>query len=370
MAFKAGINRGVSMHLKSLTYIGIVGAVVLFLTDSQHKAFAQMGDVSKCDATLIKDTFSRRTNDVWTVYAATLVTSDQYVQQNKTASGNAVIYGIPMGANYSDYHARAEAQYSKYNYESTYSNQTDVLRSVLSMNATAAYTACLAEQFHGLAAWASDIGSNTVTVSLNFRTAKDDKTARKFIMHADGAGISEIDEDFFKDKKIGEISNYPIVLQHHPNEEVVFQVINLSTNEKAVVRVPLQPVISYSEWDNPTDTPHQSAHLVPTRVGEGIDNHFCVTPDVPGAELIPETFVVTHLKLTGAKARTLPEPDPVPSFAPTVRRICYYASAHAFDGVFTTMDFDFWAQQHKKITRYVPQNADWAPKLISPPKTP
>ena len=348
--------------LGAIRLVGSFGMAALLLSASAHRARAE-GDVSKCDSALRSDTYTRTTNDYWTAYAASLITKNDWDKENKDAEGHGVIYGVPVGASYKDYHDHAMSNLSKYNYESAYSNQTDVLRTVLSTNATAAYATCLASQFQGMAAWVSDVGAGSVTITFNFVAARDDRTARKFLIDATGGKISDIDRTFFSDSKVGAIPDYPVVIAHTPNEEVVFQVLNTNTNEKVVVRVPLRPLITYTDWDQPTDTQHQHGFLVPAQAGKGRDGHFCVTPD-NGGELIPGTFAATNFVYTGSfDTRTDPEPDPIPAFAPTRTRICYYASITAQAGVFARLDFEYWAQEHKKVTFTVPELADWLPRL-------
>ena len=56
-----------------------------------------------CDSALIKSTYNSFASDQTDWRLATLVSEKDYNEIKQEAGGNAVIYGIPVGASYSDF---------------------------------------------------------------------------------------------------------------------------------------------------------------------------------------------------------------------------------------------------------------------------
>jgi hypothetical protein len=333
---------------------------LLLLDASAQGVYAQAHDVKECDSTLVMDRFSRSQKDYWSACASSLLTKENIDNLNHQFAGGTDIYGIHSDGKYN--HDQAQNELSKYKYDATYSNQDDVLRSVLSTNATSAYSDCLAKLFNGMAIWVADIGAASVTIKFDFRTANDDLTARTFLMAVTGGDISDLDKQFFSQPQVGSLREYPVVIGHHAHEEVIFQVLNVSTREKVVIRVPLRGAITYTDWDKPKNTPTMHAQLIPAAVGQGRDGNFCVTAS-DGAELIPGSFIATNVVLSAKVANhTGPLASTDPGFQPSPNRICQYASVVSQGGVFGRMDFDYWAQEHKKVTVTLPELAAWLPE--------
>src|SRR5579864_8162883 len=95
-----------------------------------------------CDAALIKSTYNSFTSDQTDWRLATLVSEKDYNEIKQDAGGNALIYGIPVGANYSDFQRNIHDKLQTHT-ESLSRNQIrNILWTGLDPNSPGAYHDC------------------------------------------------------------------------------------------------------------------------------------------------------------------------------------------------------------------------------------
>src|SRR6185295_12762003 len=89
-----------------VTILSVVGVVATFASNiGEVRAQGQ----AQCSAALVPDTVSRDIVSVSEVVLASRVTESEYNSAKKNLGANAVIYGIPVGANYSEYQQNVRA---------------------------------------------------------------------------------------------------------------------------------------------------------------------------------------------------------------------------------------------------------------------
>lgn len=100
-------------------------------------------DLSVCNATLIHSTYQSSDRRFLDWRLATAVSRDTFDTLKRGASGNATIYGVPMGANYDEFRENIN-RFKETRDESLTSEQVqNILWTGLSSNSLAAYEACL-----------------------------------------------------------------------------------------------------------------------------------------------------------------------------------------------------------------------------------
>lgn len=102
-----------------------------------------MVDVSQCNAALIIDTYSLKTWRFKDWRLAKRVTKDTYKEIKRNASADAVIYGIPVGAEYEDFQKNIEHSASSHDESLTEAEATNILWTGLGMASSEAYKHCL-----------------------------------------------------------------------------------------------------------------------------------------------------------------------------------------------------------------------------------
>src|SRR5665213_1914559 len=136
---------------------------VIFSLSNSFAAHASMN----CDGALAKDTFSlsERMNVDWRL--ATLVTKEQYDQRSSAAGANATIYGIPIGASYTDFQSNLQKYYAEHNESMSIGDARTIATATLSENELTAYLSCLnlnRTQFPGLHLYSTHATIGSVVV--------------------------------------------------------------------------------------------------------------------------------------------------------------------------------------------------------------
>lgn len=116
-------------------------AIVIALMSSVNLACAQADD--DCRDALVLATYSKSeiTNEDWRL--ASFVTENDYNTIKHDAGINAVIYGVPVGASYSDYQKSVKEKTNSYNESLTQSQKVNVMWTGLDPNAKNTYSECL-----------------------------------------------------------------------------------------------------------------------------------------------------------------------------------------------------------------------------------
>jgi hypothetical protein len=102
-----------------------------------------------CDAALVNTAYSSGTvthND-WRL--SLLINSENYEQAKHDAGASAVIYGVPVSANYSDYSQNREKLFQTYNESRTIDEMRNVAWTALDPNSATAYSDCLRVELAG-----------------------------------------------------------------------------------------------------------------------------------------------------------------------------------------------------------------------------
>jgi hypothetical protein len=99
-----------------------------------------------CDAALVRATYnlSNQVGIDWRL--ADLVTQESYDQIRNSAGANAVIYGVPVGANYSDFRNRVDTLKKEHRESLTYTQQINISWSGLYPKSENTYRDCLYAQ--------------------------------------------------------------------------------------------------------------------------------------------------------------------------------------------------------------------------------
>ncbi|ANM17178.1 galactose-binding domain-containing protein [Rhizobium sp. N541] len=111
------------------------------------------------------DTASVVTNDEQRLSLAYNVSSNEWDEENKNFGAAAVIYGVPVSANYDEYKRKVREQAQQLNINSLQRHFLAYVTSTLTQNDLDAYKACLA-QGNSLTAVTESIGPNTYIFSL------------------------------------------------------------------------------------------------------------------------------------------------------------------------------------------------------------
>src|SRR5262249_51255604 len=77
---------------------------------------------------------------------ASLVTSSTYDEIKHDAGVSALIYGVPVGANYDDFHKRVEQRLNQFSTSLTHDQAVNIMWTGLDPNAVTAYSRCLDTQ--------------------------------------------------------------------------------------------------------------------------------------------------------------------------------------------------------------------------------
>ncbi len=101
---------------------------------------------SVCDSALVKSTYNSFSSDQLDWRLATLVTEKDYNEIKQDAGVNAIIYGVPVGASYSDYQKAVKDKLSSYNESLTRNQVRNILWTGLDANSPGAYSECLKAQ--------------------------------------------------------------------------------------------------------------------------------------------------------------------------------------------------------------------------------
>jgi len=120
----------------------IILVILLSVVTLLQTALAQ----GVCDAALVKSTYSSFSSDHLDWRLASLVTDKEYEEIKHDAGGNAVIYGVPVGASYDDFSKRVKDKQSSYNESLTHSQALNILWTGLDPNAPSSYLECLRAQ--------------------------------------------------------------------------------------------------------------------------------------------------------------------------------------------------------------------------------
>jgi hypothetical protein len=125
---------------KAKWHIPIIAATLFF------RSVASVLAQSPCDGALIKDTyveFSRVHTD-WRL--ALLVDEKTYDEIRQQAGANAVIYGVPVGTDYNDFHTRAESFSLSYNEALSQDQLRNIAWTALDPNSSGNYRKCIDAQ--------------------------------------------------------------------------------------------------------------------------------------------------------------------------------------------------------------------------------
>jgi hypothetical protein len=114
-------------------------AAGILLIGLVHTAIAE----DNCDAALVRATSksNRSVHDDWRL--ASLVDENTYKETKHDAGAHAVIYGVPVGANYGDFQKNIARQYRVHNESRTHTELKNIAWMGLDPNSLGAYGACL-----------------------------------------------------------------------------------------------------------------------------------------------------------------------------------------------------------------------------------
>ena len=106
---------------------------------------AAYADVSDCNAALVMSTYNRLETSHTDWRLASLVKESEWNEINQKAGANALIYGVPVGASWSDFQKRVSEKVNSYNESLTHDELINVAWTGLDPNGADAYTKCIRE---------------------------------------------------------------------------------------------------------------------------------------------------------------------------------------------------------------------------------
>lgn len=113
--------------------------ILLCVVIGAGKVYAQ----GPCDVALVRSTFKSFSSDKLDYRLASLVTQKEYDEIRLDAGANAVIYGIPVAANYDEFRARAREKLNLRSELLTPDQVRNILWTALNPNAASLYSYCL-----------------------------------------------------------------------------------------------------------------------------------------------------------------------------------------------------------------------------------
>jgi hypothetical protein len=145
---------------------------------STSSALASTAD---CRDALVVSTYNLSSNRFRDARLATAVTQAEYDQVKHEGGASAVIYDVPVGANYGDFQSRARQMASSYNSSLTESEVINVLWTGIDAQSASAYSACLAAdvlQGRGLHLVTRGASGSDLTLLLRYTPIGDDPVPR------------------------------------------------------------------------------------------------------------------------------------------------------------------------------------------------
>jgi hypothetical protein len=115
-------------------------SVLVFLTANGG---AIANGIKDCDDTLIKSTYRSIEKSHLDKRLAVTVTKSAYDEIKHDAGVNAIIYGVPVGASYDDFHQRADQEARSYQASLTNDQARNIMWTGLDPNSSTPYTACI-----------------------------------------------------------------------------------------------------------------------------------------------------------------------------------------------------------------------------------
>jgi hypothetical protein len=132
-------------------------------------------DVSQCEGALVKTTYQKLTSEHVDLRLASLVTKEIYDEIRHDAGAHAVIYGVPVGANYDDFHKRVETELNQVSTSLTHDQSLNVLWTALDPNSVTAYSKCIEELGDGLTMAVKSATKTDIAVLLRYVPRAGDK---------------------------------------------------------------------------------------------------------------------------------------------------------------------------------------------------
>lgn len=145
-----------------------------------------------CAEALVVATYDKITSDNLDQRLASLVTSSEYDAVQHAGSANALIYGTPMGANYSDFHENAKSNASSQSSSLTHSQATNIKWTGLDPNSPDAYSKCLEQQVLYLQGLHLTVKSATTSDITLIATWRPQGKGAPITIKPEWSGVSEL----------------------------------------------------------------------------------------------------------------------------------------------------------------------------------
>ena len=147
--------------MRNVLYVGAFGLLLCGLSVEAHAV---------CEAALVIDNNRSSSSNKNDVRLATLVTQSTYDEVKHDGGLGATIYGVPVSANYGDYHTAATNAASSLGSSIQSEEATNLEWSGLGINGLTAYRACLdQEMFARDGLRAAVVGATTTQIALKIR---------------------------------------------------------------------------------------------------------------------------------------------------------------------------------------------------------
>jgi hypothetical protein len=127
-----------------------------------------------CTSALVKATYNRLdvSHSDWRI--ATLITENEWDTASKAGGANAVIYGIPVGASYSDFQNRVREKVNSYNESLTQSQLINIAWTGLDPSSEEGYITCILASQQGLQMYVNAATKKEVSLRVRWNGTGDE----------------------------------------------------------------------------------------------------------------------------------------------------------------------------------------------------
>jgi hypothetical protein len=220
---------------------------------------SNQGHSEDCSRTLIPATTDTKYNELQNLSLAWNLSEKSYKEAKTNAGGQATIYGIPMGADYEQFHKNIDEKAQSYNLKNFKQRSLAYATSALTEENVKIYRDCVAS-FGGLALVVKELGKNNYVISWKYMPFPDAKVLRGHLgrtSNVQPADVKQLRKEISV-LKFGRASNDFPLAPVNPKNESTLNIVVGSTGT-ALLLPPL---------DVPSTLPPKTFHWKLTQTGD------------------------------------------------------------------------------------------------------
>lgn len=169
------MNTSTASMTRSLVSLLSLTALTTFCVGA-GAATAKVGEskFKVCDGSLVMETIAKTYTEQDNYSLAYLITSENYDEAKHAAGVSAVIYGVPVGANYSDYAKNRSKHFESHQESQSRSVGRTVAISKLDKQSGKDYRTCINAVLkdNGFYAWVDSVTDTDIVIGLLWRPAR------------------------------------------------------------------------------------------------------------------------------------------------------------------------------------------------------